>query len=44
MKGEKYFRYNQAPFMSNVLCKAIMTHSRLLNKCKKSNSIENQWV
>ena len=32
---EKYIRYNQGPFMTNDLRKAIMNGSRLLNKFRK---------
>ena len=32
---EKYIRYNQGPFMTNNLRKAIMNRSRLLNKFRK---------
>ena len=32
---EKYIRYNQGPFMTNDLRKAIMNRSRLLNKFRK---------
>ena len=41
---EKYIRYNQGPFMTNDLRKAIMNRSRLLNKFKKDNSEQNKWV
>ena len=35
---EKYIRYNQGPFMTNDLRKAIMNQSRLLNKFRKKNT------
>ena len=41
---EKYIRYNQGPFMTNDLRKAIMNRSRLLNKFKKDNSEQNKWA
>ena len=41
---EKYIRYNQGPFMTNDLRKAIMNRSRLLNKFKKDNSAQNKWA
>ena len=41
---EKYIRYNQGPFMTNDLRKAIMNRSRLFNKFKKDNSEQNKWA
>ena len=41
---EKYIRYNQGPFMTTDLRKAIMNRSRLLNKFKKDNSEQNKWA
>ena len=41
---EKYIRYNQGPFMTNDLRKAIMNQSRILNKFKKDNSEQNKWA
>ena len=35
---EKYIRYNQGPFMTNDLRKAIMNRSRLLNKFREKNT------
>ena len=39
---EKYIRYNQGPFMTNDLRKAIMNQSRLLNKFRKKNTDQNK--
>ena len=39
---EKHVRYNQAPFMSNSLPKAVMNHLRLLNKFGKNKTNENR--
>ena len=41
---EKYIRYNQGPFMTNDLRKAIMNRSRLLNKFRNENTEQNKWV
>ena len=41
---EKYIRYNQGPFMTNDLRKAIMNRSRLLNKFRKKNTDQNKWA
>ena len=40
---EKYIRYNQGPFMTNDLHKAIMNRSRLLNKFRKKTD-QNKWA
>ena len=41
---EKHVRCNQSPFTSKQLRKAIMTRTRLLNKCRKYNSAENLFA
>ena len=41
---EKYIRYNQGPFMTNDLRKAIMNRSRLLNKFRKKIQIKNKEI
>ena len=41
---EKYIRYNQGPFMTNDLLKAIMNRSHLLNKFRKKNTNQNKWA
>ena len=41
---EKYIRYNQGPFMTNDLRKAIMNRSRLLNKFRNENTEQNKWA
>ena len=41
---EKYVRYNQPPFTSKQLRKAIMTRIRLLNKYRKDNSAGNPFA
>ena len=41
---EKYIRYNQGPFMTNGLRKAIMNRSRLLNKFREKNTDQNKWA
>ena len=38
----KYIRANNAPFMNKVLSKAVMTRSRLRNKCLKCPSNDNK--
>ena len=40
---EKYIRYNQGPFMTNDLRKAIMNRSRL-NKFRNENTEQNKWA
>ena len=39
---EKYIRYNQRPFMTNDLRKAIINRSRLLNKFRNENTEQNK--
>ena len=41
---EKYIRYNQGPFMTNDLRKAIMNRPRLLNTFRKKNTDQNKWA
>ena len=40
--NKKHVRYNEVPFMSKNLCKAVTTHSRLLNLFIKNKINGNQ--
>ena len=40
----KYIRANEVPYMTKPLGKAIMTRSRLENKCHKTKSLADKAV
>ena len=41
---EKYIRYNQGPFMTNDLRKAVMNRSCLLNKFREKIQTKINWL